>query len=972
MFLKKISSYLAFLLCLSMANVIGQTINPDSAGLALKQLKVIKQQLSKSILVKRQNKEPIIQKMIDLGMWTEATRAMALNKTPSVNYKLLKADYLILNNKFKESETLVNEVLKSQPKIEKAILLKAFLEIQAWRLPQAAKICEVAIKEKSSERLLLTLGRVRLLQKNYKAALTIAKTVIKENPKSAGAYLLEADVYFWDQQPELAEKPLKKSLEINPYNADARFSYGYAIWRRIDATQLNAMAAQWELALAINPLHFQTHWHWGNGHTNLTYADYAEKEDDAVRKVLEKANEYVKANNVAAAIATTRAVEKQYPNSVLPSMHRASIFYIAFDMDRKVRLDSAENIFRKILFLKKHYGPAHNGLSAVIKSQRIPYLENFKEITNTLINTKITDLENFEKVFPDINYYPGETVKAMAWNQLYTAVVYFPFLSKQDNAFRIPPLHIDLAISMNRASFRYMTTFDNRQWMDIRGVGSGAAAIEYVERGAFLERNVILHEYVHLFHGRVLTDAENRKVRALYYNAMKEKRTLDYYSQNNESEYLAQTYPAYFELVKVHPLDFKSMNTVSDLQAKDPEMYQFLDQLVKKEKAYLAGDKKAMASNWAQVYINLSNKVKQSDAQLAEKYLDTALIFDQKYLPAFLSQSQLKIEKKDFKGAEEWLRKAVVIKSDFAPIYVSYASLSAAKFAAKEIDQKLAVQEQINYLKQSIQLEDDYQELAKVNLLLREMYKNNGMIADAIETANEYTRNGATISTYLRDRKDDAIAYAAVLQSYLGYQEPVEALKKMVEQKPQNFEYRNMYADALALNKQYNLAIQTLKDAQRILAASNNERVDYNLRIAEFYYAVDDKIRADQYFKLLLNKKIELEGDNQLRFVRLLSVTGYLDKAIENFADISSKGNPFFEADYFFTQAKLMGLSGKKSESTALYEKAISVNPYLFNAYTDLINNYIASGEKAKADALKIKLAGLKIKPGPRYQNLNP
>jgi hypothetical protein len=93
-----------------------------------------------------------------------------------------------------------------------------------------------------------------------------------------------------------------------------------------------------------------------------------------------------------------------------------------------------------------------------------------------------------------------------------------------------------------------MTTFDNRQWMDIRGVGSGAAAIEYVERGAFLERNVILHEYVHLFHGRVLTDAENRKIRSLYYQAMKEKRTLDYYSQNNESEYFAQTYPAYLNL----------------------------------------------------------------------------------------------------------------------------------------------------------------------------------------------------------------------------------------------------------------------------------------------------------------------------------------------------------------------------------------------------------------------------------------
>ena len=517
-----------------------------------------------------------------------------------------------------------------------------------------------------------------------------------------------------------------------------------------------------------------------------------------------------------------------------------------------------------------------------------------------------------------------------------------------------------------------MTTFDNRQWMDIRGVGSGAAAIEYVERGAFLERNVILHEYVHLFHGRVLTDAENRKVRALYYNAMKEKRTLDYYSQNNESEYFAQTYPAYFEPVKVHPLDFKSMNTVSDLKTKDPEMYQFLDQLVKKEKAYLAGDKQSMASNWAQVYINLSNKVKQKDPQLAEKYLDSAIIFDQKYLPAFLSLSQLKIDKKDFTSAEEWLKKAMIVDPKFAPIYVSYAGLFAARFAANEIDQKLAVQEQIKYLKQAFQLEVDYQELARVNLMLREMYRSNGMVAEAILTAQEYAKSGATISTYLRDRRDDATAYAAVLQSYLGYQEPVKVLKKLVEQKPQNFEYRNMYADALAINREYNLAIQTLKEAQRILNASNNGRDDYNLRIAEFYHAIGDKNAADQYIKLLLNKKPQLESDDQLRYIRLLTVIGNQEQSKVNLASVSPKGDPFYEANYLYTQGKVLELTGKNTESALLYEKAILTNPYLFNAYADLLSNYISSGQQAKADALKLKLAGLKIKPGPGYQNLNP
>lgn len=959
--MKRINFYLSCLICLNVTGLSAQTLSPDSAGRALKDLSALKARTLKEFSASGKQVEGI-RRMLQLGMWKEATAAIAAHKPASAAYKLLSADYLILSNELKKAEVLVNEVRKAEPKNETAIVLKAFLEIQAWRLPEAAALCEQALKVRSSEKLWLMLGRARLLQKNYKEALRIAKKMIQEHPKSAGAYLLEADVYFWDQQPDLAEAPLKKSLEIDPYNADARFSYGYAIWRRVDARQLNAMAAQWELALAINPLHFQTHWHWGNGHTNLTYADYAEKDDDVVRKALEKADDQVRQNKVQDAIQTTRAVEKQYPASVLPGMHRASIYYIAFDMDRKARLDSAERIFRAILSRKKHYGPAHNGLSAVIKSKRIPYLAVYDSISNQLNTTKITDMVNFQKVFPDVSYYPGETVKAMAWNQLFTAVVYFPFLSKQDNAFRIPPLHNDLAITMNSPSFRYMTTFDNRQWMDIRGVGSGAAAIEYVERGAFLERNVILHEYVHLFHGRVLTDAENRKIRSLYYQAMKEKRTLDYYSQNNESEYLAQTYPAYFEPVKVHPLDFKSMNTTSDLKTKDPEMYRFLDGLVKKERAYLAGDKDAMASNWSQVYLNLSNKVKQKNAALAAAYLDTALVYDQKYLPAYLNYAQLKIEQKDFNGAGDWLKKAENVDAKYAPVYSAYAGLAAARFAAGEIEQKEAVEQQAFYLKKSFQLEDDYQELARVNMQLREMYKRNGMIPEAIAAAMEYGKSGATVSTYLRDRRDDALAYAATLQSGLGEQEPVVVLRKLVEQKPQNFEYRNLYADALAVNKQYDEAISTLKEAQRILAASGNARSDYNLRIAAFYAAQGNKEGTEEYLQPFLKGKTPVRDADKLRYVLLLVATGHQQEAETEFKAITEKGDPFYRADYLYTRGKLMDAGGQKQEAASSYELAVVANPYLFNAYSELISNYTATGQQAKADALRASLSELKMK----------
>ncbi|WP_395803349.1 tetratricopeptide repeat protein [Daejeonella sp.] len=956
--MKKILITITIILSFNSTILIAQTIHPDSILLIKQGLNKKKQELSLELSKKSGDPIALLERMLELGMWQEALQGINLLKKGNPAQELLLANYLILNNDFKTAEKHVNQVLVQYKQNEQAIYLKSILEMHAWRLSNASSLLENAIKNKSSEKLQLMLGRIRILEKKYPEALEIAKKTLKLNPNSAGAYLLEADAYFWDQQADLALAPLQKSLEIDPFNADARFYYGYAIWRKIDARLLNDMANQWDIALSINPLHYQTHWHWGNGHTNLTYADYAEKDDDQIRKELEKSDELVRDNKIAQSLAYTNSVKEKYPKSILPDLHKASIYYTAYDLDRKTRLDSAEHIFRNILEHKKHYGPAHNGLSAVIKSKRISFLSTYDSITNELNKTKISDLENFKKVFPDVDYFPGDAVKAMAWNQLYTSVVYFPFLSKQNNSFRIPPLHKDLAVTMNAPYFRFMTTFDNRQWMDIRGVGSGAAAIEYVERGAFMERNVILHEYVHLFHGRVLSDSENRAIRALYYQAMTEKRTLDYYSQNNESEYFAQTYPAYFEPIKVHPLDFKSMNTSSDLMKKDPKMYQFLDQLIKKERAYLAGNKQAMATNWAQVYINLSNASKQKNKELASAHLDTALNYDSKYLPAFLAKAFLSMENNDFGSAENWIQKAEQINPKYAPIYVTYAELRANQVLAKKIDQQKSQNDQIFYLNKAFGLEDDYQELADINRNLREVYKSYGMIPEAIQSADNYAKNASVISTYLRDQRNDALAFSAALRSELGDKMAKNMLKELVEQKPQNYEFRNLYADALFKNKDYERAILTIKEAQRILTASGNSRADFNLRIAEFYQEMGKMDSTESYLKSVKPKS--LRDLDKLRLARLLISNQKITQADEVLTLTNKREEPYFMAEYFYTLAILDEAKSDKKGSIEQLEKVIAANPFHLKAIEKLVECYENEGLKIKAEDLKSRLNQIK------------
>jgi Tfp pilus assembly protein PilF len=900
-----------------------------------------------------------VARMLETGMWNEALQR--LQAAPdNDNTKLLWADYHILQNNFTASAKLVNAVLKKQPANEKALLLKAFLEIQAWELPKAEKTCRQLLgSSPGSAKATIMLGRTLLLEKRYAESMALAKKLQKSDPRNAAAFQLEADVYFWNQEPDKAEAPLKKSLQLDPYNADARFSYGYAIWRRIDATQLNAMAAQWEIALAVNPLHYQTHWHWGNGHTNLTYADYVAADDEQVRNELKFADTLVRKNDINGALNAITIIEKKYPASVIPLLHKGSVYYSAFEMDQQTRLDSSQAIFTRILSRIKHYGPAHNGLSAVIKSRRIPYLKVYDSIMTALKNTKITDPENFARVFPDVAYYPGQLARAMVWNQMYTSIVYFPFLSKQQNSFRIPPLHTDLAVAMGQPSFRFMTTFDNRQWMDIRGVGSGAAAIEYVERGAFLERNVILHEYVHLFHGRVLTDDENRQIRSHYYTAMKEKRTLDYYSQNNESEYFAQTYPAYFEPVKVHPLDFKSMNTTNDLKTKDPGMYAFLDKLVKKERAYLDGDAKAMASNWAQIYVNLSGRSRM-DPSAASKYLDTALQYDGRYLPAFLAYAQLKSEQKDFTAANEWLDKASQIDPGYAPVLSARASLVNARQAQGLVSQKEAVKAQAEFYETALRLETDYQQIASTSIQFREMYRRNGMIRESIEVAESYSKSGSVVSTYLRDRRDDAIAYAASMRAVLGNPSPVQTLQKLVEQKPQNFEYRNLYADALTAHAKYQAAIATIREAQRILAASGNARPDYFLKIAENYQALGNKDSALVYIKPFMAGKMRA-GADQLRYIRLLATAGFSREADSLAAKAEAKGDDYFLSQLSYTKGYIAQLRNDNTTATQEYEKALALNAYIPAVYEGLITLYKKSGDAARLKAVTDKRASVPL-----------
>jgi hypothetical protein len=917
-------------------------------------------------------------RFIELGLWEEAQDALRDSRPLSGDLLTAEAELRFRQHRYHEAAARVSAVLARDRDNRRATLLQARLQIQAWNLDGATRTARALLDHDArDEAAALLVGRVDLLAKRFADALQWAERVQEWNPNNAEAFLLEAEVRFWDQDPSAAEAPLRQALAIDPFSADARFSYGYAIWRRVDATQLNAMAAHWEIALSIDPLHYLTHWHWGNGHTNLTYADYAHPTDSLVRTRLVPADSLIAQNRIPAAIALTRDVETEFPESVLPAMMRASAYYMAYDMARELRLDSAQATFERILARQRHYGPAHNGLAAVIKQRQFVQLLSYDSLEAEVAATPTPTDATFHRIFPDAARYPGDRVDKMIWQQMGPSRAYLPMLARFDIQFAIPPLHEDLADAMDRPSFRTSTTFDNRQWMDIRGVGSGATGIEYVERGAHWERNVLAHEYTHLFHGRVFTDEENRRTRALYYTAMEEGRTLDYYASNNESEFLAQAYPAYLAPIKAHPLNHKSMNTRDDLRRKDPETFAFVESLMEGQQAYLDGDSTALASNWAEVFTLLAEDARRnatadstSAVSRAAALLDTALIWDGGYLPTYLSYAALWRQVGQFERAATWIARAHTRDSAYAPIFVARAELAAAQARAGALSEPEAFDAQVDQYTRALALERDYAVRADLNRTLREVYRDHGRYADAIRVAQEYVSDGPTVSTYLRDRIDDAAAFAHELRSDLGYsEETLPFFARLVSLKPQHYGFRGAYADALADAGQLREAIAVLEAAQRILRAAGRPSRAYVVQVADYQLRMGDTTQARTTLESVPRGRLGDGLTDDRRLVRLQASLGNAEAAQQWIADTDSSEArlPAERADIAFTRAWITAARGDHLTAISAYRAALDADPHHRGARTALIASLADTGDRR--DARRVREAAAQLQPpmGPDF-----
>ena len=141
-------------------------------------------------------------------------------------------------------------------------------------------------------------------------------------------------------------------------------------------------------------------------------------------------------------------------------------------------------------------------------------------------------------------------------------------------------------------------TFDGRFYASVRGVGgrTTVSGIEYIDMAARGGFHTIAHEFAHQVHLTAMSKDDTRAIRNLYEQARKGGRMLDYYAGASEYEYFAQGYEAFISDYKRPSAGVTARHTRGELVARDPELYKFILNLMRRSGAAQGAYKEAGAA----------------------------------------------------------------------------------------------------------------------------------------------------------------------------------------------------------------------------------------------------------------------------------------------------------------------------------------------------------------------------------------
>ena len=506
---------------------------------------------------------------------------------------------------YEQADSILGQLLSDDPDDPAALLTQAMLQRRQYRFQDAvetlSRVSELSPESPEAE---LLRGGLALDGMDLTRADTTYRELLRRDPNSAGARLGLADLAFWTDRHEDALDLLRQALALDPSLAQAhllaarihREAQASAEWKasvrravEVDSLSADAHAALASVlrsdgsleaayrhalrAITLDPYSLAAHSYLGNGGSLAGYdsipADPGEF-DGRVGELLVLGDGHLLARRYREAMGPFHEALTIDSGNAVALMGIGTAHYYLEDFE------TALGWFERILAEHPGYGLAHYGVSYALRRMRDRVIAGLDDMRTVFEQRDAPEPPGLREVFPDYERLDEELQKIVRLS-VEPFSNYLPALAVAGATFHLLPFHKLLWQSPHKEGTRGTRTFDLRLWDDVKGQGGfhAVGGEEWVRDVRYQRWNVVTHEFAHQVHG-MFPDSLRAKVADLFQVAKVERRTLDYYADFNEMEYLAQAAEAFISEIKFTDQRGTSKHTRDQLAVRDPALFEFL------------------------------------------------------------------------------------------------------------------------------------------------------------------------------------------------------------------------------------------------------------------------------------------------------------------------------------------------------------------------------------------------------------
>jgi len=489
--------------------------------------------------------------------------------------RLYRVEYL-----FDKGRAALAKARSLDPQNEDVRLLEAAYDLDRMDFDAAESAYQdIVARNAHSASGLYGLAEVAYWQNRFDDSTLDIRRCLAADPEYGRAYVLLSLIHRIRQENDQWKEAGRKAIEVAPLDDEARANLSNILMR--GEKKLEEGYAQATLALRLNPLCPTAHTLIGNGWTAVRYGDEkAEGTPEAVSRVkalLKKGSDDLISRALDKADLAYDEVLELAPNNIRALIGKGTACY------HRRQFPESLAWFRRALSVDPDYGLAHYGVA-----QSLLRLKDAINVKLAAIEKRFSSEDapeppyledvfiNYSRIDPDLQKILRISVKPLR--------SFLKMAKDKGASFYITPFHFIQSEAPGMAGVRGERTFDGRLWDDVKGLGGlHALSGEDWERDVRnLRYNVVSHAFPHQVHA-VMPKPLVDEVKRLFQQAKKQRRTLDFYADFNEFEYFATGVEAYVSEEKLADQKVAYGHTRRELQAKDPDLYRFIERLDKQD-----------------------------------------------------------------------------------------------------------------------------------------------------------------------------------------------------------------------------------------------------------------------------------------------------------------------------------------------------------------------------------------------------